>query len=156
MGLTIFGSSNFTHLRWVPEPEGRGTYSLLSTCILTLGLCVYTSIYLNIPEHNASRIKIFLRRTKWVLIALLAPEFVVYNAWWQRNHAKEILRKLRVHHRINLGESSWKKVKKSLARLRSPKDPESQDKKEVPGPPVTFSILFYSSITRIGKREFLP
>ena len=98
MGLTIFGASNFTQSHWVPEPNGRGTYNLLSTCLLTLGLCVYSSIHLNIPEYKASWTILFLRRTKWVLIALLAPEFVVYNAWRQRDRAKQILCNLKSHH----------------------------------------------------------
>ena len=95
MGLTIFGTSNFTAPHAVPEPDQRGTYNLVSTCVLTLSLCIYTSVHLNVPEHHATRATIFLRKMKWVLIGLVAPEFVVYNAWHQRSLAKQALKDLK-------------------------------------------------------------
>ena len=63
---------------WKPAPTERGTFSILSTCILTLLLCVYTCLHPNIPLY---------RVTKWyqrpwalkalgILVGLLAPELV--------------------------------------------------------------------------------
>ena len=85
---------------WVSEPRGRGTWSLLYSCIFTLFLCVYTAIHLNVPPQHESSFVFYMRKTKWVLIALLAPEIVLYSAWLQwrsaRDHGKsmELLRKI--------------------------------------------------------------
>lgn len=60
---------------WHPEPTFRGTYNILSTCLITLGLCVWTALHLNIPE-NGKASKQFLRKASWLLIGLFAPELV--------------------------------------------------------------------------------
>jgi len=76
--------TNLTALRtnvapsWVSGPSGRGTWSLLYSCLFTLLLCVYTAIHLNIPLPDESIFKFWLRKTKWVAIAILAPEIIVY------------------------------------------------------------------------------
>jgi hypothetical protein len=52
---------------------------------LTLSLCVYTAIHLNIPTPGESAWKQTLRKAKWVLIGIFAPEVVLYTAlqqWW--------------------------------------------------------------------------
>ncbi|RPB06573.1 hypothetical protein P167DRAFT_497379, partial [Morchella conica CCBAS932] len=41
---------------WGPEPKGRGTISIVSSSMITLALCVYTALHINVP-HNATRFK---------------------------------------------------------------------------------------------------
>ncbi|KUJ21576.1 uncharacterized protein LY89DRAFT_714670 [Mollisia scopiformis] len=77
---------------WVPDPAGRGTWSLLYSCLFTLLLCVYTAIHLNVPPPNDTRVKFWLRKTKWVGIAIFAPELVVYTAFEQWLLAKRFLK----------------------------------------------------------------
>lgn len=80
---------NFTALqteiapKWVAEPKVRGTWSLLYSCVFTLILCVWTALHLNVPAQGESAFKIWLRKLKWVAIALFAPEIVLYTAWYQ-------------------------------------------------------------------------
>ena len=119
MGLSIFGVSNYTNSHWVSEPNQRGTYSLISTCILTLGLCVYSAIHLNIPEHRATKTTVYLRKLKWLLIALLAPEFVVYVAWRQRDQAKKALKILRRHYEQDEPRAWWTKLANFLSCCHS-------------------------------------
>lgn len=76
---------------WHSEPSHRGTYGLLSTCIITLGLCVWTAVHLNIPAQGKSSRQI-LRKLKWLLIALLSPEVVVYTAYTQYIFARKLHR----------------------------------------------------------------
>ena len=52
-------------------------------------LCVWTSVHLNIPGHNGGIKQSFLRKPGWLLLALLAPEIVAWNAWEQRRIARE-------------------------------------------------------------------
>jgi hypothetical protein len=38
MGLPIFGTSNYSNPRWISEPNSRGTWGLLQTRLITLGV----------------------------------------------------------------------------------------------------------------------
>jgi len=79
---------------WVPEPQGRGTWSLLYSCVFTLIICVWTSIHLNVPPPGETQRAHWFRKLKWLMIALFAPEVVVYTAFQQWFAAKMFLRKL--------------------------------------------------------------
>jgi hypothetical protein len=91
---------NLTALRevhapaWVPQPRYRGTWGVLYSCTITLGLCVYTAIHLNIPARDERRVSFFLRKAKWAVIAILAPEVVLYTAWSQWYTARDIVKRL--------------------------------------------------------------
>ena len=95
MGLEIFGPNTTDYASWTPSPTGRGTWDILFSCIVTLGLCVYSAIHLNIPPPGATVWWKAGMKAKWLFIALLAPEFVVFNAWRQRSEAHHIAKGLR-------------------------------------------------------------
>lgn len=87
--LRIFGdphSENGT-ITWQPEPLSRGTWSILSTCTLTMFLCVWTAVHLNVPPPE-STVRAFLRKTRWLILGLFAPELVVFTAWSQYKAAR--------------------------------------------------------------------
>jgi len=72
----IFGNGSTSHTTsWEPEPLRRGTFSILSTCFVTLGLCVWTAIHLNVPAHKGW---LYQRWCKlgWMMLGFLAPEVV--------------------------------------------------------------------------------
>ncbi|ORX97347.1 hypothetical protein BCR34DRAFT_167146 [Clohesyomyces aquaticus] len=89
-------SSNHTS-RWHPEPTFRGTASILSSCIITMGFCVWTAVHLNIPEHGQKGFFTpqFRRKIKWLLIGLFAPEVIAGVAFEQRREAMRIHKKMR-------------------------------------------------------------
>lgn len=77
--------------RWVDSPNERGTFNIISNCILTLVLCVWTSIHLNIPaiQDRASPgrlpnvyreekvdVPFSWKKIKYVILALIMPEVV--------------------------------------------------------------------------------
>ncbi|KAF8241730.1 hypothetical protein K440DRAFT_608197, partial [Wilcoxina mikolae CBS 423.85] len=74
---------------WVSAPRTRGTFEILYSCTFTLALCVYTAIHLNVPGPKESQFTFYRRKTKWVLIALFAPEVVLYTAWFQWYQARQ-------------------------------------------------------------------
>lgn len=80
---------------WVADPSGRGTWSLLYSCIFTLVLCVWTSIHLNVPPSDDSAARSWARKVKWLVIALFAPEIVVFAAFQQWLTAWTFLKDLR-------------------------------------------------------------
>lgn len=85
--LPVPSSVNLTALRtviapgWVAGPGDRGTWDILYSCLFTLLLCVYTAIHLNVPPPDDIKFSFWLRKTKWVAIAVFAPELVVVNAF---------------------------------------------------------------------------
>jgi hypothetical protein len=87
--LEIFGNitANDT-VRWQPEPTTRGTFGVLSSCLITISLYIWTAVHLNVLEHNGE-FRQLLRKEKWLLIGLLAPEMVLFTAWYQRVRARE-------------------------------------------------------------------
>lgn len=84
MGLASSASNHTVINGWVSEPSNsRGTFTILSSCITTLILCVYTAVHLNVPHHGDAEFRRWLRTTKWVILGILAPELVVFVAWRQ-------------------------------------------------------------------------
>lgn len=79
---------------WVPEPNGRGTWSLLSTCIITISLCVWSAVHLNVPEYQKTHVQ-YWRKGKWLLLGLFAPELVAFVAWQQRKEALRLCQDVR-------------------------------------------------------------
>ena len=122
---------------WVPEPRGRGTWSILYRCIFTLSLCVWTVIHLNIPPRGEPASKRFWRKTKWTFIAIFAPELVLFTAWHQHLLAKKFCNEF---YKIRLQQegyeplqraSNWKCVKTWLNKLRHRQRRSSEPGNEV-------------------------
>jgi hypothetical protein len=82
---------------YVPHPGGRGTIDILLSSVITLTLCVYTSIHLNItpPKKHLGIQNVWIYKFYWVLIAMFAPEFVLYAAWIQWRNAWELRKQLK-------------------------------------------------------------
>ena len=80
----LFGenSTNGT-VAWQPEPSTRGTWSILSSGVITTSLCLWTAFHLNIPPPNPENSQ-FWGRLYWPCTGLLASELVAYMAWRQR------------------------------------------------------------------------
>ncbi|KAI5838478.1 hypothetical protein DFP73DRAFT_600000 [Morchella snyderi] len=90
---------------YVPEPEGRGTMGLILSCLITLTLCVWTAIHLNIIV-DPSLGKNLCRKTLWVFIGLFAPELVLWAAFEQWRNARAILRFLKNETMAPAGEEN--------------------------------------------------
>lgn len=81
-------------ITWQPEPLARGTWSILSVCVITTALCVWTALHLNIPPRDQKHLQ-FWRKLYWLGIGLFAPEIVAYTAWNQRQAASKGLKGIR-------------------------------------------------------------
>lgn len=79
---------------WVSEPDGRGTWKLIYSCIATLFLCVFTAIHLNVGPPNETKLLWWLHKCKWVGIAVVSPELVLYCAGKQWFSAGRLCKKL--------------------------------------------------------------
>lgn len=80
MTFSPFGNASVVPAaNWQGEPNTRGTWSIISTCLITLALCLWTPLHLNIPEHSRRSSQKW-RKVGWLVIGLLAPEMIVYTA----------------------------------------------------------------------------
>ncbi|KAK6072450.1 hypothetical protein SCUP234_09243 [Seiridium cupressi] len=86
--------SNSTAVGWTSEPAGRGTFGIIKTCVVTLALCVYTALHLNIPHPDASQAKKCWTKTQWVLMGVFAPEYIVHVAWTQNQRSRQLSKDL--------------------------------------------------------------
>ena len=75
---------------WVQDPNGRGTSGLILSCVLTLGLCVWSAMHLNIPPKGETQFQYWARSIKWVILGVLIPELVVLSAWRQWLSARKM------------------------------------------------------------------
>jgi hypothetical protein len=72
---------------WKKEPKGRGTFSIILTSVLTLGLCVWTAIHPNV-KPNASTWQKAKYRLLFVVVGMLAPEVVLAVAFYEWREAR--------------------------------------------------------------------
>ncbi|PVH97159.1 hypothetical protein DM02DRAFT_568364 [Periconia macrospinosa] len=101
--------SDTTFHKWKAEPTTRGSFSIISSCLITMTLCVWTSVHLNLPEYQKPMSQTW-RKVMWLMIALLAPEFVAVTAYSQYKEAQE----LGIYMRGELGQPEpvpwWRRV----------------------------------------------
>lgn len=62
---------------WVSEPDGRGTWGILSTCLLTIILCCWTSVCPNIPAPSDGYFTRMRDKLHLALMGVLGPEFLL-------------------------------------------------------------------------------
>jgi len=87
---------------WVDQPNNRGTFGIISSCFLTIFLCTWTSLHLNVPAAKEGTWRALLRKFRWMVLTILGPEFVGALAAGQRANAKRTLDTLR-----GMGYSEW-------------------------------------------------
>lgn len=114
-----FGNgSTLAPLNWQPMPKTRGTWTIISTCLITLSLCLCSALHLNIPQHNGKTSQ-QRRKLGWLLVGLLAPEMVVYTALEQRRAAVRLTKEMQAV----FGEtpvSRWRKLMCLIMRRECP------------------------------------
>ena len=86
---------NNTLVGLVANPEGRGTVSILFSCLLTLCLCVWSAVHLNLPQSGESEVAYAYRYFKWSLLGVFGPELVIWAAWRQFLSARRLTQVIR-------------------------------------------------------------
>ncbi len=75
---------------YVDDPKGRGTVGIIVSCLVTLALCVWSALHLNVRMKSETRAQRYLRYAKWIVLGTLIPELVVLSAWKQWLSAKSM------------------------------------------------------------------
>ena len=73
---------------WVSQPNGRGTFDILWSALVTIFLCTWTSLHLNVPSPKEKYWQRCVRKFRWMLTAIIAPEFIVGFATGQKVEAR--------------------------------------------------------------------
>ena len=71
------------YVSYVSDPNGRGTPTLVLSCVLTLVLCVWSALHLNVPCQGERRIQALFVYIRWILTGVFGPELVAFTAWRQ-------------------------------------------------------------------------
>ena len=61
---------------WHSPPRGRGTFAIVSNSLITLSLCVWTVLHLNLPDQSEGKWQLRMRKPKWLFGGLVFPEYV--------------------------------------------------------------------------------
>jgi hypothetical protein len=96
----INATSAEQYLAWQSQSNIRGTWDILVNCVVTMSLCIWTALHLNLPaskeflENKPWWTRLWynyaVRQVRWIFVGLLAPELVVYLAWTQSSIVKSI------------------------------------------------------------------
>jgi hypothetical protein len=74
---------------WVAEPRGRGTIGLVLPCVITLALCVWAAIHLNVISRPTPA-RVFAFKLVWVLMGIFTPELVLWCSFSQYLEARKV------------------------------------------------------------------
>ena len=87
---------------WTDSPNGRGTFDIIWSSFLTIFLCTWTCLHLNVPAPDEGTWPPFLRKLRWMILTIIGPEFVVVIAAGQRANARRTTDAIRA-----LGHTQW-------------------------------------------------
>ncbi|KAE8449594.1 hypothetical protein EG329_007924 [Mollisiaceae sp. DMI_Dod_QoI] len=97
---TLQGTSKSTIAKsaWVSGPSTRGTFGLVFSCVITLFLCVWTTVHVNIdpPANGKSWIpKRAIKKFGWACATLIFPEGAMAIAHYERMTAWRLLKEMK-------------------------------------------------------------
>ena len=99
LNLMSYNASNPSGLAegWVSQPPGRGTLSILLSCVTTIFLCSWSVLCLNLPEPGLGRWGFLKYKLRWQLFTIFFPEVVTGMAaeqWESANQSVQEFKKL--------------------------------------------------------------
>lgn len=136
---------------WVPQPQTRGTADILYTCVVTIVLCVFTAVHLNLPAPKETTFQRLLRKWKWTATGIFAPEVILFSAWNQFSEAWSLVKILNEEHRKQHGRCDQiqvETVKGHGYQIGESQDPEAgsqtKNEKHAPQSPYNLSYGFFA------------
>ena len=84
---------------WGEEPNFRGTFGILSLCYSTLIICTWNTMHFSVPPKRYSDTRRFFLQVYWMVIALYAPELLLFLAIDERIRARIMVKEVLAVHR---------------------------------------------------------
>lgn len=69
---------------WMASPDGRGSIDIITSCMFTIFICIWSVLCVNIGAPGDSAFRQFLQKLKLALICILGPDFlllIVLGQW---------------------------------------------------------------------------
>ena len=85
--------STQSNVGWVME-DTRGTASLLLSCLSTILICTWSAVHPNVPPEGHSMWQSLRYRSTFVLLTLVAPEYVAACALRERSVARRLTKQM--------------------------------------------------------------
>lgn len=89
--------SDPTRVGWQPAPGTRGTIEIMWTCAVTMFACTWACLHPDVQSSRDDWRKNALRKFKWTVVMILAPEYVTASACVQLRQARAFLEKVKTH-----------------------------------------------------------
>lgn len=70
---TVHGRNETVIHGWVAEPQGRGTWSIIWSCLVTIILCTWSVLHLDVPSEHGTW-HLLARKLYGTVIGAIAPE----------------------------------------------------------------------------------
>lgn len=87
---------------WIDQPDGRGTFNLIWTCFVTVMLCSWSELFLNVPPVGKTRWYNFRTKPMWMILTIILPEVTAATAFEQYKAARQSVEDFK-----GLGYSQW-------------------------------------------------
>ncbi|CAM5999658.1 unnamed protein product [Sphagnum balticum] len=85
-------SSEILTQGWTPSPNSRGSIDIIWSCLVTIFLCSWSILCLQIPAKEDTRFDILWRRLWLTFLCALGPEFILNLALGQWSSARQSVR----------------------------------------------------------------
>ena len=82
---------------FVPSPNGRGTFDILESCVVTIILCSWSVLFLNVPDETEGYLQRFRTQAWWMLFTIFFPEMltgIAAEQWRSASQSVEDFAKL--------------------------------------------------------------
>lgn len=151
-------SNSSTKQGWTAQPDGRGTLDVLYSCGLTMFLCSWSILCLNVPSKNENTFQILWRKTSLAALGILCPELIFEVAFGQWLSARQSVRDM---NSIASGPAKDKGSKFDWAKKISAKSRSSKPEHVVSGrenETWTMKKAFFTDMGGfiLGTREHSP
>ncbi|KAF2185266.1 hypothetical protein K469DRAFT_708051 [Zopfia rhizophila CBS 207.26] len=87
---------------WVSQPQGRGTFDIILSCLTTTFLCSWSALCLNVPEPGTTRWGFLRYKLRWQLFTVFFPEMIMAMAAEQWESANQSVAAF-----AKLGHTGW-------------------------------------------------
>ncbi|GJE96267.1 hypothetical protein PsYK624_124610 [Phanerochaete sordida] len=75
---------------WRPNPGVRGTFEIITTCLSTLIICVWSAVHVDVPLRRSARVN-GIGKVGWIFTGLVSPDLLLYAACCQLYRAQVLL-----------------------------------------------------------------
>ena len=100
MQLTNFTATPGVKVGWVEQPNQRGTYNIIWSCLLLLISSTWTVLHINVPADHETYRDIVSRKARWTVFYLLTSEMVTILSGLQWKSARDSMQLI---HDLNAG-----------------------------------------------------